>query len=194
MDDALWIESSAIVVSAGIAGWQHKTLHTYRKADRRQNAERAAQDREREDRRARRDSWEPVFKEIQAVLRRVEDVESEARNRPLDRQAMARANLGRVQRRLETLSDRCPPPLTKPLQTVAAAVAKLQTVPVPTDTDVQRAYTKAVESTPPCDPAPEFMASAIATEAIGQYQAAVELHAAVMAAWEAVQTERGGES
>lgn len=55
-------------------------------------------------------------------------------------------NLGRVRRRLETLSDRCPPPLTKPLQTVAAAVAKLQTVPVPTDTEVQRAYTKAVQT------------------------------------------------
>ena len=34
------------------AGWQHKTLRSYRKADRQQNAERAAQDREREDRRA----------------------------------------------------------------------------------------------------------------------------------------------
>jgi hypothetical protein len=107
---------------------------------------------------------------------------------------MERADLEYLQSKLEDFCERCPPPLVTPLRNVAAAAARLRTLGFPADAEVALAYRKAAESTPPSGPPSALMASAIGAKANEQHQAAVELHAAVTAAWEAVQTERGGES
>jgi hypothetical protein len=179
-----WI---AIAVPASIAIWQHMILRRYRKADRAQEAERQA-------RRDRRYTWDIVFRDIQVVLRRIEEVDSRARRRPLDWHAMERADLEYLQSKLEDFCERCPPALVTPLRNVAAAAARLRTLGFPADAEVVLAYRKAADCTPPSDPPSAFMASAIGAKANEQHQAAVELHAAVTAAWEAVQTERGGET
>ena len=124
----------------------------------------------------------------------MEDIEFEVREQgPFDRDAIKRADLGWLQRRLQNLSGRCPSTLSAPLREVALAVDKLRRISICPDADVVDTYTDARTGTPPRDPAPESMASAIGAKAVEQYQAATDLHQAVSAAWDAIHAERGGE-
>jgi hypothetical protein len=63
---------------------------TGREADQaKRDAEQAEEERRRQALRASRESWESEFKETQAILKAVEDFESEVRNQgPLDRDAV----------------------------------------------------------------------------------------------------------
>lgn len=104
---------------------------------------------------------------------------------------MNHAGLDQIQRDLENLSQHCLQPLTAPLQTVAVAVGELRKVPYPSDGELARAYSKALESTPTQGLAPEAAASALGIVATRQFQAALKLYEVVKVAWDAVQTERG---
>jgi len=184
-----------IVAAVGIAVWQHRELSHYRRADRELETQHAEQESLRRARRARRDSWEPGFTEIQELLIKLEDIESEAREQgPLSHDVIDAADLGRLQRRLENVSERCPDTLHDPLLAVAMVVAKFRRVIIKSDTEVTDEYASAVASTPPGDPAPRVMADALGAKAIEQDRAAVDLHHAIGKSWEAVQTERGGTS
>jgi hypothetical protein len=55
-------------------------------------------------------------------------------------------------------------------------------------------YTDALPRDHPGNLPPEIWASALGARAIDQYKAAVALHSAIREAWDAVHTERGGES
>lgn len=193
---------AGILVAVGIAAWQHRDLRIYRQADRlreaeqaEREAERAEQDSLRQARRASRESWELEFTETQAILNKVEDFESEVRNQgPLNRDAVDRAELSKIQWRLENACRRVPAALRDPLNEVAAAIAKLRSITVPSDADVVQAYAETLTRTPACDPAPKFLPSAIGATAVQQYRAAVDLHEAIGTAWRIIYTERGGGS
>lgn len=174
MNYALVVESIAILVSVAIAIWQYIALRVYRKIDRAHADAEAATKEERQRRLERQDSWQLVYVDIHQTLSRTEDVASEAKTRPLDSEAMARADLPQLQQKLENLSQHCPVALTTPLQCVAAAIGDLAKAPYPADV-----------------PPPEAMASSLGAMAITQYQAVLRLQAKVKDAWDAVQNERG---
>src|SRR5690348_942208 len=69
----LVVSALAVIVALGIAVWQRRDLGRYRKADQANAARQAEQEHLRQDRRARRESWEPVFKEMQELLIWLED-------------------------------------------------------------------------------------------------------------------------
>jgi hypothetical protein len=185
----------AIAVTVTIAIWQHRDLKRYRQAGQAIESQRQALERSRQDRHDRRESWEPVFMEIQELLIKLEDVESEAREvGPLDRDAIDRRELRRIQRRLGNVSDRCPCALHDPLHAVASAVTGFQSIVFLPDSAVTSEYAQAVEGAPPGSPIPEIKASALGTKGIEQYKMAVALHDAIGKAWDAVHAERGGES
>lgn len=191
----LVVSALAVIVALGIAVWQRRDLRRYRKADQARAARQAEQEHLRQDRRARRESWEPVFKEIQELLIRLEDIESEARESgPLDRDALDVAELCRMQRRLENVSARCPGTLRDPLQAVATAITNFRSLAILPDNEVTREYTNALCSTPSASLPSNILASALGAKAIDQYKTAVNLHSAIRAAWDAVHTERGGQS
>ena len=191
----LAVSALAIIIAVAIAVWQHHDLRRYRRADRALEAQREALERSRQDRHARRESWEPVFREIQELLIKLEDIESEAREvGPLGRDAINGSELRRIQRRLENVSTRCPCALRDPLQAVASAVTGFQNIVVLSDADVTSEYAKALASTPPGSPVPEIKAGALGATSIEQYKMAVTLHSAIGKTWDAVHTERGGES
>jgi hypothetical protein len=190
----LIVSTLAVMAAVGIAIWQHRDLRRYRKVDQAFETQRAEQENLRQVRRTRRDSWEPVFKEIQELLIKLEDIESEARDQgPLDRETIDIADLGWMQRRLENVSDRCPDMLRDPLRAVAMAVARLRSVIIIPDVDVTHEYEKALTSTPPSNLPQGITASALGARAIEQYRAAVDLHCAIGGAWNTVHTERGGD-
>lgn len=172
----LWIlivSAIAILVTVTIAVWQRHDLRRYRRAEEALKAQRAALERLRQDRRARRESWDPVLNEIQELLIRLEDVGSEAREEgPLDQNAIDDTELGRIQRRLENVSTRCPESLHDPLQAVASAVTKFRNIRIPAETGTPREYARA---------------------GIRQYMMAVAMHNAIGEVWETVHTERGDE-
>jgi hypothetical protein len=185
----------AIVVTVTIAIWQHRDLRRYRQADQAIGAQHEAHERSRQDRRDRRESWEPVFREIQELLIKLEDVESEAREvGPLDRDSIDRRELRRIQRRLENVSGRCPCTLHDPLQAVASAVTGFQSIVFLPDAVVTSEYAQALDRALPGAPVPEIKASTLGGKGIEQYKMAVALHKAIGNAWDAVHTERGGES
>jgi hypothetical protein len=194
----LWILTVsvlAVVVAVAIATWQRHDLRRYRRTDQAFERQREEAERLRQDRRARRESWEPVFTEIQELLIELEDIESEARELgPLDHDAIDGSKLRRIQRRLENVSPRCPRTLRDPLQAVASAAAGFRSIVVLPDAGVTSQYAKELSSTSPGGPAPEIRASALGAKAIEQYKAAVALHSAIGKAWDAVHTERGGVS
>jgi hypothetical protein len=184
-----------IVATAAIAIWQHNDLRRYRQAERAIEAQRGALERSRQDRHDRRESWEPVFREIQELLIKLEDIESEAREvGPLDRDAIDRRELCRIQRRLKNVASRCPCTLHDPLHAVASAVTGFQSVVFLPDTTVTSEYARALDSAPPDNPIPEIKACALGAKGIEQYKMAAALHKAIGKAWDAVHTERGGES
>jgi hypothetical protein len=193
---------TAMLVAIGVAVWQYLVLKGYHEQDRLREAEQAAQraeenerERLRRERLARRESWEEEFRETQATLNAAEDFESEVRRQgPLDHDAVERAELGKIQWRLENASRRCPPALKDPLNEVAAAVARLRSITVLSDTDVGQAVTEATTSAPAREPAPQYQASAIGAKAVEQYQAAVDLHEAIGRALRVIHVERGGGS
>jgi heme exporter protein D len=191
----LAVSALAVIVAVGIAVWQRRDLRRYRKADQARSARQAEQEHLRQDRRARRESWDPVFREIQELLIWLEDIESEARESgPLDRDELDVFELCRMQRRLENVSGRCPGTLRDPLQAVATAITKFRSIVTLSDDEVAREYTKVLCSTPSASLPSNIMASAIGAKATDQYKAAVALHSAIGAAWAAVHTERGGQS
>lgn len=191
----LIVSALTVFVTLGVAFWQHRDLRRYRRTEQESKEESAKEERERQARRARRESWEPVFKETQETLTRLEDIESEVRQQgPLTRKAIDAAELGRLQRRLQNVAERCPEALRDPLRDVAKATAWLRGVDILSDTEVIEKYTDALTGGHPGDLAPEIWASALGARAIEQYKTAVALHAAIHEAWDAVHTERGGES
>jgi hypothetical protein len=184
----------AIVVSVAIAIWQHRDAVRYRRAENERATRVAEQERQRELRRGRQESWEPVYLEIQETLVKLEDIESEVREQgPLDREMIDGADLGRLQRRLVNLSGRCPDTLRVPLQEVSAAVAALRSISIDPDRDITSDYAVAAGAgaVATAGPAVAIPARAIGARAITQYRAATDVHQAIARAWDAVHYERG---
>jgi hypothetical protein len=190
----LIVDTLALIAAVVIAVWQHRVLGRYRRAERESQAQQAEQEHLQQTRRDRRESWEPVFRETDETLKSLEDIESEVRAQgPLDHDFIDQAELGRIQRHLDNISDRCPETLRDPVRAVAAAAARLRNVLVLSDAEVIDEYAKALAGSPPCELPPELRATAIGARAVEQYRAAVHLHEVISAAWKAVHTERGGE-
>ena len=186
------IGALTIIVMVMIAVWQHRQNARYRKADRAlQNAE-AERKRLQSELRVRRDFWQPIVDEIRALLVPLEEIEAEVLEQgPLDHSTIDADLIGRIQRRLEGVSRRCPASLHDPLSAVASAVAALGRTAIPSDVEVTDHYYRALISTPPLRPTDEVLASAIEAKAIAQYRAAKDLQAAIAAAWKALRMERG---
>jgi hypothetical protein len=156
----------------GIEVGQYGVLRHDRTPNRASEAERAEQERIQKDRRARRDSWEPVFEEIDGILMNLADIESEVRKEaPRDRDAIDAAGLGRIRSRLENIFDRCPNALTGPLLAVAAEVAKLRKIIILPDTEVTDEYARRLTSTPPSELPPEDLAQSAGGKAIDVFPA-----------------------
>jgi hypothetical protein len=188
----LTVSVIGVIVTVAIAALQRRDLTRYRKIDQDLATRQAEQEHLRQERLAHRETWEQVFLEIQDPLVRLEDIESEVREQgPLDGYAVDTAELGKLQRRLENVSRRCPEALREPLKATAAAVQALRSVTVSSDTDVTILFTKAADGVPAGGPPPEIPARAIGATAIQQFKAASELHNAIGKAWDSVHYERG---
>jgi hypothetical protein len=187
------IELLTIAVAVGIALWKHRDLTRFRKADRELREIQSEQERIKQERRDRQDSWQPEFNEIRQLLVLLEEIESEVRELgPLDRDAIEQTDLGHTQRRIESVARRCPEALRDPLLAAARAVGELRSIALLPDTDVVNDY-KALNRTSPASLAAAILPSAIGANAVAQYRAAVALQDAVQAVWSKLRTERGGE-
>jgi hypothetical protein len=188
------LETLVLITAVGRAFWQHRILRRYREADRRHEAEQIEQEKIQLERRERRASWEPAFRDADEILKRLRDIESEVRAQgPVDQDFVTRADLKRIQWQLENVADLCPETLHVPLRTVAGHVAKFSSVKFPSDSEVADGYSKAFTSTSQVAVSHEIVASQLGRRAIEQYGAAVELHEAITSALKAIHTERGGE-
>jgi hypothetical protein len=185
----------AILVAVTIAIWQRHDLRLYRQADHALEAQITARERLQQERRSRRESWEPVFTEIQDLLIKLEDMESEARDvGHFTKNSVERNELGRIQRRLENVSMRCPDSLHDPLQIVASAATSFRRIALFSNAAASCEYSAALENFGQNSLIKEHEGCALCTKNIELYKTAVILHHAIGKAWEAIHTERGGES
>jgi len=182
-----------VLVTVGIAASQRRDLRRYRRTEQEAKEKSDKKEGERRARLARRESWEPVFREMQGTLTKIEDIESEVRQQgPLTRKAIDVVELGRLQRRLENVAERCPEALGDPLRNVANAIASLRSIDILSDAEVIEKYTDALTGDHPGNLPPEIWPSALGSRAIEQYKAAAALHTKIHEALQAIETERGG--
>ena len=186
------IGALTIIVMVVIAVWQQCEIARYRRADQTLRDTEAEREQLQSERQACRDFWQPVEDEIRALLVPLEEIEAEVLEEgPLDRFTIDANLVGRIQRRLESVSRRCPASLHDPLSAVAPAVAALGRTATLSDAEVIDRYYRALTSTPPARPAGEVMASAIGARAIAQYRAAKDLQGAIAAVWKAIREQHG---
>ena len=181
-----------VIVMVMIAVWQHRETGRYWRIH--QVLQRAEAERERlqTERRASRDFWRPVIDEIRALLVPLEEIEAEVLEEgPLDHSTIDADLLGRIQRRLEGVSRRCPASLVGPLSAIATAVAVIGSTHIPSDMEVTDHYYIALTSNPPGPLTAEVRASAIGAKAVAQYRAAEDLQASIAAAWKVLRIECG---
>jgi len=159
-----------LVTAVVIAIWQHRSLRRYRQADRQADAERVEQEKIQQARRDGRARWEPAFRDADAILKKLQDIESEVRAQgPVDPDFVTRADLKRIQWQLKNVADLCPEVLHGPIRTVASHVAKFSGIRFPPDAEVTDAYGNAFSSTPPGTVPSGIMASQLGARAIEQY-------------------------
>jgi hypothetical protein len=189
---ALVIGALTIIVMVMIAIWQQREISRYRKADHAVQEAAAERGRLQSERQARRDFWQPVVDEIRVLLVSLEEIETRILDQgPLDHSTIDADLLGHIQRRLESISDRCPISLHDPLLAVASAIAVLGRTVILTDAEVTGHYYATLTGTPPVRPADRFLASAIGAKAVDQYRAAQNLQDATAAVWKALRVECG---
>lgn len=189
---ALIVEAVAIVVAIGIAVWQQKELRRYRKTDEEAARLRTAQEARQQKRLALRQALDPDLAKAKEHLSKLQDVESEVRERgPIDHASINARDLDGDCRRLRNIADRLPEELSEPLRTVAAAADRFRNVHVPAEKDAIDEYVRVFGTTPHSHPSPEHMPFALAAKAIEQYRAATDLHNAIDAAWQALRVEGG---
>jgi hypothetical protein len=190
-----YVTAASILVAIAIAAWQFLVARRYRKIDR---AERAQLEAKRAEdlalahrRQANRDSWDQEYQEYRGILTKLEDIASAVEEGPLTPDQTDGNELGRVQRRLNNVSTRCPEALREPLRKVAEAVGVFRGIQILSEADATKEYSEQVASKPTGCPDPLVPAKKIGAKAIAQYAAAVKLLSAIDDAWKALNTERG---